>query len=483
MKERLKTAVDEAISDGASYADARYVSGKLQSVSMRNGKTEIVMENEDRGFGIRVLAKGAWGFASTCKEDKKSIKKCVKDAVKIAKASSKVKKENVNIGSARPVDAKYRTHIKKEPFDVPIEEKIEILLEAHQKMKDFEKVNLTEGEINLWKQSTDFLSSEGSFIEQEIYHTGGGVYATAQEGMEVQVRSYPAALGGDYRAAGFEFIEELDLAGNAAKLADEAGKLLKAPQCPHGETDLILTGSQLALQVHESCGHPIELDRVLGMEASYAGTSFLTPEKQGNFKYGSEVVNITADATLEGGLGSFGYDHEGIPAQRTEIVKKGIFMDYLTSRETASKFGRESNASMRADGWNRIPLIRMTNINLEPGDWELEEIIKDTSDGIIMENTRSWSIDEKRINFQFGTEVAYKIKDGSIEGLLRNPTYTGITPEFWGSCDAVANKKTWRLWGIPGCGKGEPMQVMHVGHGASAARFKNTTVGVGKWED
>ncbi|MHB8946293.1 MAG: TldD/PmbA family protein, partial [Bacillota bacterium] len=252
-------------------------------------------------------------------------------------------------------------------------------------------------------------------------------------------------------------------------------------QCPSGTTDLILEGSQLGLQIHESCGHPIELDRVFGTEASYAGTSFLTPEKLGNFRYGSDKVNIVADATIPGGLGSFKYDDEGVPGQRTVIMDHGLFKNYLTSRESAADLGQVSNGTMRADGWNRLPIIRMTNINLEPGDWTLDELIKDTKDGIYMATNKSWSIDDKRLNFQFGTEVAWEIKDGALGAMLKNPTYTGITPQFWGSLDAVGGKQEWHLWGLPNCGKGEPPQTAHVGHGAAPSRFRNVRVGVGKW--
>jgi TldD protein len=243
-------------------------------------------------------------------------------------------------------------------------------------------------------------------------------------------------------------------------------------------TTLILGATQLALQVHESCGHPIELDRVFGTEASYAGTSFLTTDKLGHFRYGSDIVNITADATILGGLGTFGFDDEGVPAQRTPIVRNGIFVGYLTSRETATRLGLQSNGAARADGWNRIPIIRMTNINLEPGTWRFEDLIADTDDGIYMELNKSWSIDDKRLNFQFGTEIAYEIKQGKFGAMLKNATYTGLTPQFWGSCDAICNQDYWNVWGTPNCGKGQPPQTAHVGHGTAPARFRNVRVGI-----
>jgi TldD protein len=246
-------------------------------------------------------------------------------------------------------------------------------------------------------------------------------------------------------------------------------------------TTLILDGSQLALQVHESCGHPIELDRVFGSEAAYAGTSFLTTDRLGSFRYGSELVTMTADATLPGALGTFGWDDEGVPAQRTEVVKEGRFVGYLTDRENASRLGLPgSMGAARASGWNRIPLVRMTNVSLEPGTWTLDALIADTADGIYMETNRSWSIDDRRLNFQFGTEVAYAIKGGKRGGLLKNATYTGITPEFWRSCDAICDRDHWVAWGTPNCGKGQPSQTMHTGHGAAPARFRDVRVGVAR---
>ncbi|MBI4733538.1 MAG: TldD/PmbA family protein, partial [Rubrobacteridae bacterium] len=223
-----------------------------------------------------------------------------------------------------------------------------------------------------------------------------------------------------------------------------------------------------------------EFDRVLGMEASFAGTSFLTIDKMSNFRYGSPIVNINADATIPGALGTFGYDDEGVPAQKFDIIKNGIFVGYLTSRETAPVIGQKSNGCMRADGWGKLPLIRMTNINLLPGNSTLDQMISEVKDGLYLATNRSWSIDDKRLNFQFATQVGWEIKNGKLGSMVKNPNYTGITPDFWGSCDAIAGKKEWRVWGLPNCGKGEPMQVAHVAHGAAPARFNNIKVGVGR---
>jgi TldD protein len=268
--------------------------------------------------------------------------------------------------------------------------------------------------------------------------------------------------------------------GNAERVADEAVALLTAEPCPEKTTSLILDGSQLALQIHESCGHPTELDRVFGTEAAFAGRSFLTVDKRNGFRYGSDIVNLTADSVRPTGLGTFGWDDEGTPASSTPLVQNGRFEGYLMSRETAATLGLRSNGCMRAEGWNRIPLIRMTNVSLEPGSWDLEAMIADTDDGVWMETNRSWSIDDMRLNFQFGTEIGYEIKGGKRGRLLKNCTYGGMTPEFWNSCDAITNARHWKIWGTPNCGKGEPMQTMGTGHGASPARFRNVRIGVAR---
>jgi TldD protein len=323
-----------------------------------------------------------------------------------------------------------------------------------------------------------FLSTEGAEIRQQINWCGGGIQAVAIKNGEVQRRSYPSSFRGNFATSGYEFFKSLELAKNAKQAGTEVVQLLKAEKCPSTTTNLILSGDQLALQIHESCGHPTELDRALGMEADYAGTSFLTPDKLEKFKYGSKTVNIVADATVPSGLGTFGYDDEGIPAKKVYLVKNGMFVGYQSSRETAALLNlKESSGGMRADSPLAIPLIRMTNINLLPGDWNSEELIEDTQHGILMQTNRSWSIDDKRLNFQFGTEIGWLIKNGSKEKIVKNPTYTGITPEFWASCDAVS-KDDWMMWGTPNCGKGVPGQVMYVGHGCGTARYKKIRVGV-----
>jgi TldD protein len=480
MKDLIQNILDLAKLKRADYADIRVVRRQNQETEVKNGRVEALVSDEDLGFGIRVLFQGAWGFACSSKVTKTEMEAVFRKALKVARASSKAKGEDIVFSSMMPVVDRYQTPVSIDPFEVPFERRLDLLLMADEIIRRNKKVKISEAFMGSYKTEKTFASTEGSYIEQEIVECGAGISATAIEGGEVQVRSYPNSFRGNFATKGFEWIENLALQNHAERVALEAEQLLSAKPCPPKVTTVILDSSQLALQIHESIGHPIELDRILGTEASYAGTSFLGPEMVGQFKYGSELVNIVADATLPGGLGTFGYDDEGVKARRVPIVSQGILVNLLTSRETAHHLGKESNGTMRADGWNRIPLIRMTNINLEPGEETLEEIISDTEDGLFLTTNRSWSIDDKRINFQFGTEIGWEIKGGRLGDMVKNPTYTGITPQFWGSCDAIANRDHWQMWGTPNCGKGEPGQVAHVGHGAAPARFRNVQVGVMK---
>ncbi|HOM70803.1 MAG TPA: TldD/PmbA family protein [Armatimonadota bacterium] len=478
MKEFTEKILQKAKDLGASYADVRIIKGANESINIKNGKVDALAAASDYGFGVRVIVNGSWGFASSFTVTDEEAEKVVQQAVSIARASSRLKREDVKLAPVEPAEGHFESEWKINPFDVPLEDKINLLLDADKIMRQQPEIKISEGQMNFWKTDETYASTEGSYIEQVKIESGAGIEATAIEAGEMQRRSYPA-FGGDYASRGYEFVEGWNLVDHAESIAKEAAELLKAPQCPSDTRDLILEGSMLALQVHESCGHPIELDRVFGTESSFAGTSFLTTDKLNTFRYGSDKVNIVADATAPGGLGSFSFDDEGVPAQCVDIVKNGIFSGYLSSRETAAQMGWESSGgAMRADGWSRIPIIRMTNINLLPGDWTFDEIIKDTKDGIYAAGVQSWSIDDKRLNFQFGTEVAWEIKDGSLGRMLKNPTYTGITYEFWRGCDAIAGKDEWHLWGVPSCGKGEPMQTARVGHGVAPSRFRNVRIGV-----
>lgn len=487
MKQDAKKILSK-VPRNVQYADVRIVEKESQNIATKDGVVEALESSTSVGYGIRVLKDGAWGFAGSNDFSPRAIDRTIRRALEISQASAKYKDEDVLLDEQKPVKATYKTPIKEDPFKVSLEKKLELLLEADKAQRVHPSIVISQTSFVANREKKTFVSTIGSVIDQEITWCGAGIEASAANKSDFQNRSYPNSHGGQFATRGFELVRELDLVGNASRTGEEAVQLLTAPVCPSGVYDIILDGNQVALQIHESCGHAAELDRVLGYEASYAGTSFLTPEKLGKFQYGSKIVNMTADATIPGGLGTFGYDDEGVPAKRTFLVQNGLFIDYLTSRETVAhlkkfvpSYGKTSNGAMRAISWGYIPLIRMTNVNLEPGEWELDDLISDTKRGIFMSTNRSWSIDDRRYNFQFGTEIAWEIKNGKKGRILKNPTYQGMTQQFWNSCDAVCNKNYWTVWGTPNCGKGQPPQVMYTGHGASPARFRKVKVGVVKW--
>jgi len=475
MKQELKETIAWLSSKGVDYADCRLVRREMESLHVSDGNVDSLSRNLDVGVGIRVLLGGAWGFAGTAMLTKGEITKTANLALKIARASATVKHEPATLAEQEPFVDHFSTPYEIDPFAVSTDDKIDLLMRSCDVLRKSKKVQTAQAEMQFYRTNKLFVSTEGAEIEQDLLESGGGYNCVAYDGKEAHRRSYPNSFGGDYACRGYEVINEMDLVGNAERVREEALALLKAAPCPDTTTDIVICGSQMALQVHESCGHPTELDRVLGTEISLAGGSFMTIDKLGKLKYGSDIVNITADATTPGGLGSFGYDDEGVKAQRVPIIEAGRFVGYLTSRETAPVIGQRSNGTMRADGWSR-----MTCHNLEPGTWEFDDLIADTKDGIFFDINKSWSIDDRRLNFQFGGECAWEIKNGKLGRMFKNPTYTGITPEFWNSCDAICNRKHWHVWGVPNCGKGEPMQTAHVAHGTSPARFRNIRVGVSK---
>jgi TldD protein len=480
LENKIKATIKYLKKKRVDYGDIRFQKKVVESIMVKNRNVETISKTEDQGFGIRVIVDGAWGFAASSIVSEAEMKRVANKAIQVAKASATTKKENVTLSEMEPYKEKYASLYQIDPLNISLDRKIELLLNATEILLKSDKIKVAEGSMDFFRTDKTFASTEGAFIEQMIVESGAGIIATAVDGNEVQRRSYPNSHRGDFATRGWEFVEEMKLLDNAERVREEAIALLYAPPCPDTTTSIIISGNQMALQVHESCGHPTELDRVLGTEISLAGGSFLTLDKLSKLRYGSDKVTITADATVPGGLGTFGYDDEGVKAQKVDLVRNGLFVGYQTSRETAKVLNQKSNGTMRADGWNRIPLIRMTNINLEPGKWNLNDLIADTRDGLLLDMNKSWSIDDKRLNFQFGTEIAWEIKDGKLGKLYKNPVYTGITPEFWNSCDAVCNKNHWHIWGVPNCGKGEPMQTMHVAHGTSPTRFRNVKVGVSK---
>ncbi|MFI5057592.1 MAG: TldD/PmbA family protein [Candidatus Acidiferrales bacterium] len=473
-------ALDTAQLRGASYADVRAMHIRQRDLTTKNGQVGTLAQSESIGLGIRVLANGAWGFSSTDRLTHEGISACAAQAVSIAKASALAKRGDVVMAAEDAYIDSWQSPFRKDPFEIPLETQLELLLAADAAMRGVKGVTLTETGMQFRKIDSWFASSIGSRIHQRKVISGCGIAATSFQGDEIQKRSYPNSFGGQHTLQGYELVVSLELLKHAPRVAEEAAALHSAAQCPEKTGTVILGASQLGLQIHESIGHPIELDRVLGQEANFAGTSFLTLDKLNNLRYASDIVNVVADARIDHGpgLGTFAYDDEGVPAQCTNIIKDGQFRGYLSNRETAHLVGlQRSSGTMRAESWNRLPIIRMTNISLLPGTWSFDDLAADTDDAILLETNRSWSIDDRRYQFQFSTEIGWEIKGGKKGRMLKNPSYSGITTDFWNSCDAICKFDQWTLWGTPNCGKGQPMQTMGTGHGASPARFRNVRIG------
>jgi TldD protein len=478
MRHLLADLMDVA-AGRADYADVRHVSSLMESISTRNGHVDVVRRDAEEGFGVRVRVDGTWGFAAARGSERSAAESALERAIAVAQAQPRVKGAGPLVPEA-PAQGSYTTALVTDPFDVPLDEKLALMMAADEAMRGDARVTLTMAQYSGYRQDKTFASSEGALYDQRTVECGGGIAATATSEDDSQVRSYPGSHREHVAQAGWEHFAGLGLVENAPRVAEEAVALLSAPQCPADRTTLVLDGEQTALQVHESVGHALELDRVLGREASYAGTSFVQVPDLGSLRYGSEHMNVSADATSPGGLGSFGWDDEGVAGHAFPLVSEGMLRGFLSSRESAAEIGLErSGGCMRADGFARQPIIRMTNVNLAPGSaGTLDDLIGDTDSGVYMETNRSWSIDNRRLHFQFATEAAWEIRGGERTRLLRNPSYAGITPEFWGRLDAVCSDSEWRLWGLLNCGKGEPGQAMHVSHGAAPARFRDVQVGV-----
>jgi TldD protein len=470
-----------AAADGrCAYAEVRHVDRREEALAVRAGEVDEFDTSQSDGIGVRVRVGGGWGFAATRDVSRAGAEAALAQALAVAEAQPAG--PAAPLAPVAPARGHWASPHETDPFEVSLEDKLGVLFAAEAALRDGgdERIARSVAALRGWRERKAFASTDGAACTQELVACGAGLGAWASDGADLQVRSYPLAHGGLFSAAGWEHVLALDLDGHAPRVAAEAIELLGAPQCPEGITTIVLDGEQLALQIHESIGHALELDRILLYEASYAGTSWVRASDPGSLRYGSEQLNITADATTPGGLGSFGWDDEGVPASRYPLIEAGVLRGTLSNRESAALVGLErSGGCARADGFARQPIVRMTNVSIEPGEaGSLEDLIADTDDGLYLETNRSWSIDDRRLQFQFATEVAREIRGGRLGRLYRNPSYAGITPRFWGSLDAVCGAEDWRLWGLTNCGKGEPGQVMAVSHGAAPGRFRDVQVGV-----
>jgi TldD protein len=478
MYDVVTAAVEAALNAGARYADARVMEMRTEAMAARNGAVESLDREERAGVGVRALIGSSWGFFAAPDVGSAAARRAGEQAAAVARASTLVPGADLGLAEEPATQGSWQSDYRVDPWSVSLAEKGDLLESVTRTMGEH-GADVSEASHRIWDTRKWLVSSEGHRIDQHIVECGASISALAVGERETQQRSYPG-IRGQYGTRGWELIRELDLPANAARIAEEARALLTADQCPSLDaTDLILGSEQMALQIHESVGHAVELDRILGWEAAFAGTSWLELPKLGSLRFGSELMNITADATLPGALGSFGFDDEGTPAHPVDIVRDGVWVGTLSGRDSAALAGIERSAgAIRAEGFNRIPMVRMTNVGLLPGSDSLDAMIAATDDGILMDTNRSWSIDDKRLNFQFGCQIGWEIKGGKRGRLLKNPTYTAISPRFWGSLDMLGGPDEWTFWGTPNCGKGQPQQIGHTGHPAVPARFRGIRVGV-----
>ena len=469
--EAAMTAVEAAMAAGARYADARVMHRRYESMSAHNGEIQNLAQTEDAGVGVRALVGSGWGFFAVPDLSHSTASRAGATATAIAEASASVPGPAADLVPTPATTATWASACNVDPLSISLSEKGDLMTSVTAAMRAA-GADLAEGSYQIWDTRKWFVSSEGHRIEQHVRECGGGISATAIGDGETQRRSY----GHQYGTRGWELVTELDFAAHGPAIADEARALLTAPVCPAGTTNLILGSAQMAMQIHESVGHAIELDRILGWEAAFAGTSWLDLGRLGSLRYGSELMNIMIDPTIPGAMGTFGFDDEGTPATPRPAVRDGVWVGVLAGRDSASVAGLDYAGSVRADGWARLPMVRMTNVGLRAGPHSLDEIIAATDEGILMDVNRSWSIDDRRLNFQFGCEIGWEIKNGRRGRMVRNPTYTGIGPRFWRSMDMLGDEVI--NWGIPNCGKGQPGQVAHTGHPAAPARFGDVRVGV-----
>ncbi len=496
-KKLADIALNTAKSLGASYADARIGRYLNQYVFTREDKVQNVVNTESFGIGIRVIANGTWGFASTNDVTEKGIKKATDQAVAIAKANSKIQKVPVKLAPVNPHgEVTWKTPIKKDFKEVPVSEKVDLLLSANAAaLKN--GANFVNSALFMVNEQKYFASTDGSYIDQDVHRIWPTFNVTAIDRgsgkfKSRQAMSAPMGMGYEYmdglateKLKGPEGLQlyrnSYDMVEDATMAAKQAKERLTAKSVEAGKYDLVLEPNHLGLTIHESVGHPLELDRVLGYEANYAGTSFATLDKwkTKEFKYGSDIVNLVADKTQVGSLGAVGYDDEGVKTKKWDLVRNGILTNYQAIRDQVHMIDQnESHGCCYSQSWNDVQFQRMPNVSLEPGKekYSIDDMIKDVEKGIYIAGRGSYSIDQQRYNFQFGGTVFYEIKNGKIVGMLDDVAYQSNTQEFWNSCTKICDKSDYRLFGSFFDGKGQPSQVSAVSHGSSTTRFNNVNV-------
>ena len=472
-------AIDLIRQAGCEYGDIRICTYRHQNLTARDRSLSNLSDNVSSGFGVRVLQGGAWGFAASHSQTPEEITRIVALAIEIAKGSRLSQQEPVRLVPVEAYRDTYITPIQIDPFDIPISEKAQLLLDINEQLLSYSDKGIKKAYsfLRFTREDKTFASTEGSLIQQTIYRSYPGMGCTAVANGDAQSRNYdrpPLNIG-------YEHIDKQDLFSNVDRVATEAIEKVHAPEGPSGiRSHLILKPTNLFLTIHESVGHPTELDRVYGYESNFAGTSFATTDRLGKLQYAAPWVNFVADRTQKNGRSTLAYDDEGVAAQKWYVVKDGILVDYLTDRETAYRLGRDSsNGSTYTDSWSSVPMVRIPNLGLEPGEdggshtATLEEMIADTEEGILIDGIGSYSIDQQRRNFQFGGDAFWKVEKGKVVGMLKNVTYHSMTTDFWNSIDAIGNASEVMQCGTNMCGKGEPMQIAQMTHACVPVRVRD----------
>jgi TldD protein len=471
--EFAELALKRIAGSGAEYGDIRIQDSSTEHIEGEDRRIASIRDARDIGFGVRVLYHGAWGFAASSVLSLEEVPRVADLAVEIAKGSASIALEKVRLAEEPIHRDRVVTPYRIDPFTIPLEKKTDLLLNTMETLH--RQSGVARSSASLWARRDRklFVSTEGSRIEWDLLAGQGECAAIALHEGRFSSRSFNTP----HLRQGYELIEAADFLREASRVAGQAVEKVRAPAVDAGQYDLVLDPEHLSLTIHESCGHPSELDRALGYEANYAGTSFLTPDKQGRFRYGSPDVSLVADNTEPETLAATGYDDDGVTCQKWDIIRDGIFVGYCTNREVAPKIGEpRSRGSNRADGWSNIPMVRIANIGLEPGSATVDQLIADVKHGIYIEGHGSYSIDQRRYNFQFGGDAFWLIENGRRTHMLRDVIYHGITPEFWNSCDGVADRSSRRRYGFITCGKGQPGQSGWMTHAASPARFRSIQV-------
>ncbi len=498
IKKRLaETALNAARDKGATYTDVRIGRYLQQYLFTREKQVQNIVNGESYGIGIRVIANGTWGFSATSDVTPDGIAKCAATAVAIAKANSKFQKEPVVLAAQKGVgDKTWKTPLTKNAFEIPVREKIDLLMKVNGAAMD-NGANFVASNLFFVNEQKYFASSDGSFIDQDVHRIWPTFTVTVTDKASGKFKtrdaiSSPMGMGYEYldglateKIAGpnglVGYRNSYDMVEDAVMAAKQAKEKVTAKSVEPGKYDLVLDPNHLGLTIHESVGHPTELDRVLGYEANYAGTSFATLDKwkTKNFNYGSKLVNIVADKTQPHTLGAVGYDDEGVPCKEWDIIKDGILVNYQAIRDQVQILGeKESHGCCYADDWSSVQFQRMPNISLKPGTEKRSvlDMIKGVEKGIYIVGRGSYSIDQQRYNFQFGGQVFYEIKNGEIAGMLEDVAYQSNTQEFWNSCAQLCDKDDYRTFGSFFDGKGQPSQISAVSHGSSTTRFNGVNV-------